>query len=86
MQKERLEKATDWIPLNEPEEWAMCKNKKDKGVTSLKGQWLRLHASNAGGIGSIPGQRTKILHVPWCSKKKKKKNKGDKANTKVLPT
>ena len=32
---------------------------KDLGVeTSLMVQWLRLHAPNAGGLGSIPGQRT----------------------------
>ena len=28
--------------------------------TSQVVQWLRLHASNAGGAGSIPGQRSKI--------------------------
>ena len=26
--------------------------------TSLVVHWLRLHAPNAGGMGSIPGQRT----------------------------
>ena len=31
--------------------------------TSLVVQWLRLHASNAGGTGSIPGQGTKIPHA-----------------------
>ena len=31
---------------------------KDSG-TSLVGQWLRLHAPNAGGPGSIPGQGTR---------------------------
>ena len=30
--------------------------------TSLAVQWLRLHASNAEGAGSIPGQGTKITH------------------------
>ena len=30
------------------------------------------NASAASGTGSIPGQGTKILHVTWCSKKKKK--------------
>ena len=30
---------------------------------SLAVQWLRLHASTAGGAGSTPGQRTKILQV-----------------------
>ena len=36
-------------------------------------QWLRLHASNAGDIGSIPSQGS---HMPHCvAKKKKKKEK-----------
>ena len=26
-------------------------------------QWLRLQASNAGDVGSIPGQGTKILYA-----------------------
>ena len=37
------------------------------------GQWLRLQASTAGGVGSIPGQGTKIPHDTWLSQKKKKK-------------
>ena len=51
---------------------------KGKSGTSLLVQWLRLHAPNAGGSGSIPDQGTrsytpqlrsfmpqlKILHVP----------------------
>ena len=32
-------------------------------MTSLVVQWLRLHASNAGNAGSIPGQGTKILYA-----------------------
>ena len=28
--------------------------------TSLVVQWLRLHAADAGGVGSTPGQTTKI--------------------------
>jgi len=32
-------------------------------MTSLVVQWLRLHASNAGDAGSIPGQGTKILFL-----------------------
>ena len=28
--------------------------------------WLKLHAHKAGGMGSIPGQRTKILHATQC--------------------
>ena len=33
--------------------------------TSLVVQWLRLHAPNAGGLGSIPGQGTRscMLHL-----------------------
>ena len=31
--------------------------------------WLRLHASIAGGRGSIPGQGTKIPHAVWFRKK-----------------
>ena len=47
---------------------------KKKGGTSLVVQWLRLHTSSAGGMGSIPGRGTKILHVVQCGQKKKKKN------------
>ena len=38
--------------------------------TSLLVQCLRLHASTAGGTGSIPGQGTKILPATWQKKKK----------------
>ena len=31
--------------------------------TSLAVQWLRLHASNVEGSGSMPGQETKIPHA-----------------------
>ena len=40
--------------------------------TSLAVQWLRLHASIAGGVGSIPGHGTKI---PSCCVAKKKEKK-----------
>ena len=39
--------------------------------TSLVVQWLRLGASIAGGMDSIPGWGTKIPHSTWCSQKKK---------------
>ena len=39
--------------------------------TSLEVQWLRLHASIAGGMGSIPGGGTKILHAVQPGQKKK---------------
>ena len=41
--------------------------------TSLVVQWLRLHASKAVGIGSIPGQGTKIPHAVQHGGKKKLK-------------
>ena len=44
-----------------------------KTGTSLVVQWLRLHASNAGGMGSIPGWGTKIPHAMECGKKNTKK-------------
>ena len=39
------------------------------GGTSLAVQWLRLHTSNIGGVGSIPGQVTKIPCAAWCGQK-----------------
>ena len=33
--------------------------KQDLFGTSLVVQWLRLHATNAGGVGLIPGQGTR---------------------------
>ena len=40
--------------------------------TSLLVKWLRLHTSNAGSVGLIPGQGTKILDAVQCSQKVKK--------------
>ena len=34
-------------------------------------QWLRICASTAGGMGSIPRQEAKILHATRCSQKNK---------------
>ena len=34
--------------------------------TSLVVQWLRTRASTAGGMGSIPGQGTEVLHAAGC--------------------
>ena len=42
--------------------WQITLIKKTFG-TSLEVQWLRVHASNAEGMGSIPGWATKI---PTC--------------------
>ena len=40
--------------------------------TSLAVQWLRLCASTARGVGSIPGRGTKIPYAARCDQKKKK--------------
>ena len=40
---------------------------------SLAVQWLGLCTFTAEGLGSIPGQGTKILQAVQCGKKKKKK-------------
>ena len=37
-------------------------------------QWLRIWASTAGDLGSIPSWGTKILHAMQYSQKKKKKD------------
>ena len=36
-------------------------------------QWLGLHASTTEGLGSIPGQGTKIPNATWWASKQKKK-------------
>ena len=40
--------------------------------TSLVVQWLRLHASTAKNVGSIPSQGTKIPHATHCGQNKRK--------------
>ena len=49
--------------------------RRDRTGTSLAVQWLRLRASTARGMGSIPGQGTKIPHATWHGQKIKKKKK-----------
>ena len=48
--------------------WRFLKNKKQG--TSMVVQWLRFHASNVGGVGSITCQEAKILCDTWHSQKK----------------
>ena len=43
--------------------------------TSLVAQWLRLCASTVGGVGSVPGGGTKILHAVQSSHKQTNKQK-----------
>ena len=63
---------TQWIFTN----WGHRSNlhfKKQNFGTSLEGQRLRLHISNAGDTVSIPGQGIKILYAAWRSQKTNKK-------------
>ena len=48
---------------------------------SLEVQWLRLHASNAGGTVSIPGWGTEIPHGVWHSQKNHKQTHGYREQT-----
>ena len=48
---------------NDNELWLCCLNERTIKGTSLEVQWLRLHAPNAGGPGSIPYQGTRC-HMP----------------------
>ena len=43
-------------------------------LRDFPGSLVEVCAPNAGGMGLIPGQRTKIPCIVQCSKKKKKKN------------
>jgi len=43
------------------------KKKRQLPRTSLRVQWLRLHASNAEDVGLIPGRGIKIPHATWHS-------------------
>ena len=46
----------------------------DKGLHQLSSQWSRLHASNAGGTGSIPAGELRT-HIPFGIAKNKQANK-----------
>ena len=66
-----------WYEEVQPKEYFLlvCTSVVEAAIsgTSLTVQWLRLHAFNAGHLGSIPGWGTKIPYAIWCSQKKKKK-------------
>ena len=53
--------------------------------TFLVVQWLGLQASTAGGIGSIPGQGTKILHATQPKKKKREEREHTNRLFRTLP-
>ena len=48
-------------------------------------QWLGLRASTAGGVGLIPGQGTKIMHVVWQKKKKKSSHHKERKKKRIPP-
>ena len=67
-----------WIPLGEKEKKSVAKTEasaqgndsvKRIARTSVAVQWLRLCASTARGVGSVPGWRAKIPHTVVRPKK-----------------
>ena len=64
-------------------DWEDTAIKHTIGGMSLMVQWLGLCASTAGGVGSIPGQGTKILKAMQHGQKKKKTKPNQ---TKKTPT
>ena len=73
----RMGRDLKWYEEMQPKEYFLlvCTSVVEAAIsgTSLTVQWLRLHAFNAGHLGSIPGSGTKIPYAIWCSQKKKKK-------------
>ena len=77
-----LEFFWSWVsalPLTCCESWNKLQNlseplwicKLEMVGTSLVFQWIRLFVLNAGGMDSIPGQETKILHAHGTAKQTK---------------
>ena len=59
-------------------EWRQINSSKHKSRNRIRGtyfliQWLRICASTTGGLGSFPGEGTKISYAVQCGSKKKKK-------------
>ena len=54
--------------------------------TSLVVQWLKLQASNARGMGSVPYGRTRIPHTKCHGQEKKKKRKKERNGTDLSPS
>ena len=52
------------------QQMVLCPTQSQLQGTPLVVQWLRLHASTAGGTGLIPGWRTKSPAYPHSQKKK----------------
>ena len=66
MGRKRQKKIPDWSVTDGDREEEMMGINSIKGSlqgTSLAVQWLGLHASNAGGSGSVPGGKLRS-HMP----------------------
>ena len=60
------------------------KNESGTLGTSLVIQWLRLHSCIVGGMGSIPGEGSKIPRAAWCSQKNRERKKERKKESVAL--
>ena len=69
--KDFLSKPKAFVPSGSVSPSLSATVKQGRSGASLVVQWLRFSASSAGGMGSIPGQGTKILY-PIVQPKKKK--------------
>jgi len=63
----RLDKGGQAYTLGVREE--VFQTGKEGSRTSLMVQWLSLCTPTAGGMDSVPGWGTKILHAAWCVQK-----------------
>ena len=61
-----LPKQQGWH-VNQPHQMVLLRHSPGN---SLVVQWLGLCAFTAKGVGSIPGQGTKIPQAAWCGQKK----------------
>ena len=50
-------------------QWTLYRHLKAESGNSLAAQWLGLCTSTTKAVGSIPGQGTKVPHVPTCRQK-----------------
>ena len=69
-----------WLELNEVDNTEHSDRTRQSDYSTISSyrtspvvQWLRLHASTAGAMSSIPRWRTKIPHAMWCGQEILKK-------------
>ena len=68
LRKTKIESVTRNSALQETLKEALIKKKNNmylKLRSSLEVQWLRLHASNVGSVGSVSALRR--FHMPWSN-------------------